>query len=267
MNTPQTENPYAAPGAAVQDVAQPLDTFALVPNGQAVSAGDGMTWITDAFSLFARSWVMWVVIGVLLFVGLMVLAFIPVFGSIAQILLMPVIAGGLMLGCKAQEEGQPVELSHMFAAFKTHTAPLMVVGALYFAAIMVVALIAVILAVVTLGGSALMGAFSGDAGAAGMAILPILLIVLVAIGASVPILMAYWFAPPLVVFHNLSAIDAMKMSFFGCLKNVVPFLIYGVVFLVIAVVAMIPLGLGLLVVMPVAFISMYTAYKAIFVAQ
>jgi uncharacterized membrane protein len=56
----------------------------------------------------------------------------------------------------------------------------------------------------------------------------------------------------------------MKESFQGCLKNALPFLIYGLVGLVAAVVAAIPFGLGWLVFGPVLMASVYTAYKDIY---
>ncbi|MEN6587182.1 MAG: BPSS1780 family membrane protein, partial [Sulfuricella sp.] len=82
-----------------------------------------------------------------------------------------------------------------------------------------------------------------------------------------PLLMAYWFAPALVLFDGLPAKQAMKLSFAACLRNVLPFTLYGVVGLVLFVLGSIPLGLGLLAVIPVLFAtSIYTAYRDIFVA-
>jgi len=76
--------------------------------------------------------------------------------------------------------------------------------------------------------------------------------------------MAVWFAAPLVVFHDLGAVEAMKASFTGCLRNIVPFLVYGIAGLVLSVVATIPLGLGWLVLGPVVAASVYTSYRDIY---
>jgi len=81
---------------------------------------------------------------------------------------------------------------------------------------------------------------------------------------AVPLLMAYWFAPALVVFHGMAPLAAMRASFTGCLRNIVPSLIYGVVMLVLAIIAVIPLGLGLFVWVPLFFTTTYAAYRAIF---
>jgi len=77
-------------------------------------------------------------------------------------------------------------------------------------------------------------------------------------------MMAVWFAPLLIVFQQQGAIEAMKQSFTGCLRNIVPFLIYGVIGFVLLFVAMLPLGLGLLVVGPVLTASIYTGYRDIY---
>jgi uncharacterized membrane protein len=61
--------------------------------------------------------------------------------------------------------------------------------------------------------------------------------------------------------------EAMKSSFRGCLKNVVPFLLYGIVGLVLAIIAIIPVGLGFLVLGPVMWGSMYSSYRDIFVER
>ena len=56
----------------------------------------------------------------------------------------------------------------------------------------------------------------------------------------------------------------MKMSFSGSLQNVLPFLVYGLIGIVLAVVASIPLALGWLVVGPMSIASIYSSYCDIF---
>ena len=96
------------------------------------------------------------------------------------------------------------------------------------------------------------------------AMLSILLAWLIALGLMLPVVMAMWFAPPLAVFNELGAFDALKASFVGCLKNTVPFLIYGLILLGFAVLASIPLCLGWLVLGPVIGASIYTSYRDIY---
>jgi uncharacterized membrane protein len=75
---------------------------------------------------------------------------------------------------------------------------------------------------------------------------------------------AYWFAPPLVMLHDLPAIPAMKESLFASLRNWLPFLVYGLVMGALAVAAAIPMGLGLLVWLPLLVASSYASYRAVF---
>jgi uncharacterized membrane protein len=56
----------------------------------------------------------------------------------------------------------------------------------------------------------------------------------------------------------------MKSSFIACLKNMVPFLLYGVIAFLLAMLASIPFGLGWLVLGPVLAASLYTGYRDIF---
>jgi len=55
-----------------------------------------------------------------------------------------------------------------------------------------------------------------------------------------PVFMALWFAPALAMFHQQGPAEAMKASFVACLKNILPFLVYSVIVLLLAFVASIP---------------------------
>jgi len=231
-----------------------------IMGGRAVGAGQGWTWIADGFGLFKKAPGMWIALVIVLFVILIVLAFIPLLGAVATFLLMPLFVGGLMLGCRALQGGGELELGHLFAGFKTHTANLVVLGALAIGGWIIVML--PVIAIV--GAGAIFGMMRGDvAGAAAMGG-SFVLAGLVAMALSIPIYMALWFAPALVVLRGLAPVAAVKESFLGCLKNIVPFLIYGLVMLVLGIVAAIPLGLGWLVLGPVAIASVYTAYRDIY---
>ncbi|HSD52834.1 MAG TPA: BPSS1780 family membrane protein, partial [Burkholderiales bacterium] len=92
----------------------------------------------------------------------------------------------------------------------------------------------------------------------------VLLASLIALALGVPVYMAIWFAPALVALNEFEPLQAIKASFGACLKNIVPFLLYGVILFALAIVASIPLGLGWLVLGPVLAASVYTAYRDIF---
>lgn len=228
--------------------------------GRAVAAGQGWAWITGGFDLFKKQPGMWIALVVVLFVIVLVLAFIPLFGAIAMFLLMPVFTGGLMLGCQAVERGSPLELGHLFAGFKDRTGNLLVLGALG----LVGGIIVMIPVLVILGAGAFFGVMRGDAAGAVAMGGSFMLAWLVMMALSIPVYMALWFAPALVVLRGVAPVAAIKQSFLGCLKNIVPFLIYGIVMLVLGIVAAIPLALGWLVLGPVLVGSVYVAFRDIY---
>ena len=231
-----------------------------VAGGQGVAAGRGWDWIAAGWELFKKQAGMWIALVLVAVVIFVVLAFIPFLGSIASIVLTPVFGAGVVIGCRAIEEGRPLEIGHLFAGFKEKLAPLATVGAIYLGAAIVIALV-----VGLATGTSIMGLAAGGGSAATLAaFMAVLLAVLVMLALLLPVMMAVWFAAPLVVFHDKGAVDAMKESFTGCLRNIVPFLVYGVVMLALSLVASIPLGLGWLVLGPVLAASLYTSYKDIY---
>lgn len=231
--------------------------------GRAVGAGQGWAWITGGFDLFKKQPGIWIALVVVLFVILIVLSFLNVIfflGGIATFLLMPVFVGGMMLGCQALQRDGPLEMGHLFAGFKTQTVNLVVLGAIGIAGWIVV-MVPVILIV---GAGAFFGAMSGDAAGAMAMGGSFLIAWLIAMALSILLYMALWFAPALVVLRGVAPVAAVKQSFLGCLKNIVPFLIYGIIMLVLSIVATIPIGLGWLVLGPVVIASVYVAYRDIY---
>jgi uncharacterized membrane protein len=226
-------------------------------------------WLSAAWRLFVEAPMMWIVMIVLYAVFYVMLAFIPLLGSLAGYLLYGVIGAGWLAASHAVERGEKLEVDHLFAGFKTRTGPLIAVGAFYTGGLLVILVLMGILLAIGLGASGAIGAImSGDtsqvATIAGASALTILLALLVGMALLVPLLMALWFAPALVYFHNEPPLDALKTSFFACLKNWLPFLVYGFVMLVLVVIAAIPFMLGFLVLGPLALISVYTSYRALF---
>ncbi len=259
-----SSNPYAAPKAAVADETQVVRGN-FVPGGRGVAAGRGMSWISESWDLFKRSPGLWIGIVLVLFVIFVVAAFIPFIGMLATMLFFPVFMGGLMLGCRALEEGRELEFAHLFAGFRENMGTLVGIGGLYLAGT-----VAILLVVTVITGAGMFAMFAGgaqpQAGDVGTMFATMGLAMLIYLALTVPLLMAVWLAAPLAMFHEHGAIEAMKASFVGCLRNIVPFLVYGVIMFVLAIVAAIPIGLGWLVLGPMTVASVYTAYRDIYLA-
>lgn len=235
-------------------------------NIRTVDAGRGGGWIGAGFDYFRRAAGAWIAITVVFFVIFIALALLPVLGNLLSQVLTPVFLAGVFLGCRAMDEGAELELGHLFRGFSVNPAPLFVIGALYLVTMLVLMVFLAILAFVLLGGmDTILQLIGGDAEQL-LVNLPMLLVVaLVGLGLYVPILMALWFAPALVALGGLGVADALGASFRGCLLNILPFLIWSVLVLVLAILAAIPFGLGFLVLVPVIWAGMYVAYKEIFV--
>jgi len=251
-----SSNPYATPKAAVADAAiAPQGDF--IPGGRGVAAGRGWDWIVAGWDLFKKQPGMWVGLIVVAAIIMIVLAVIPFLGSVALMVLGPVFAGGMMLGCRTLEQGGELELGHLFAGFKEKFGALAAAGALYLAGYVVIMVVVMLITGASL--FTLMGGGADSGVAMGM-----VLAILIAMALTVPLAMAIWFAPCLILFNERGAVEAMKESFAACLKNIVPFLLYGVVLFVAAIIASIPFGLGWLVLGPVVAGSIYASYRDIY---
>lgn len=247
------QNPFALPQGPTGD--GPRDT-----QPRSVEAGRGVEWLKAGWQLFLKNPGMWIAIAVVWIIIFVVLSMIPVVGMLAFYFLAPVFTAGTLLGCRDLSQGGELRFDHLFAGFKHNTGNLVMVGVFYVVGIFLIGIVAVAI----VGGGAISGALLGQAGGAGMAAGSLLLAGLIALALSVPLAMAFWFAPALVAFRGVAPLESFKASFAACLKNIMPFLIYGILLLVLAIVATIPFGLGWLVLLPLLVGSLYASYIEIF---
>lgn len=217
-------------------------------------------WLRYGWEMFLRAPGPWLVLSLVFVVLMLATAMVPMVGGLAAHLLMPVLSAGMLAAVRREEEGRVVELRDLFTGFKRNSTGLVLVGVFYtigWGAILLIGLV--------LGGGAMMGGMAaGSPGGLGFAIGGILLALLLGLALSVPLLMAVWFAPALVLFNNMDATAALKASFHACLKNLLVFLAYGLILTVLAFVAALPMGLGFFVLGPVFFASLYASYRDIF---
>ena len=248
------ENPYLPPAARVSDVAEVEGDF--MPRGRRVPIGHGARWLVWGWRIFREQPGQWVVIALVLMGITIAVAFVPGVGGLALSFLMPIFAGGLMLACRKLEGGERIAVNDLFTVFHGPVVPIVTAAAFGLGLTFVAVIIA---GIATFGIVFGMGATGGEAWGIGAVFFGLLLLALI-----LPVQMALWFAPALIVFQGLTPMQALVQSFHGCLKNIMPFLLYGLIALPIAFVATLPLFLGWLVLMPVAIASVYVSYRDIF---
>ncbi|HEX4781061.1 MAG TPA: BPSS1780 family membrane protein [Usitatibacter sp.] len=262
MSTPaDRDNPFAPPRATLEE--PPAGQGELVPEGLKLPGGRGGTWIADGWRLFLRSPGVWIVMTIIFFVLWVILTLIPFLGAIVTNMLFPVFIAGIMIGCQKLEDNQLLNIGDLFAGFSRNAGSLLLLGLLYLAGFVVIMIVVFAL----FGASFLPVLFRGGRDVAGTvmpSMMLMLLALLVGMLLAMPLYMAIWFAPALVVFHDMAPVAAMRSSFRGCLHNLVPFLLYGVILFVLAIVASIPVGLGWLVLAPVIWGSLYASYRDVF---
>ena len=235
----------------------------------AVRSGRGSAWWSEGWRLFVAAPGPWIAITVIFLVLFVMIALIPIIGSVATTLLMPVFAGGVFIGCRSLDRGGALTVGHLFASFSDRLGPLIFVGVIYLIGTFVIVFVVIACLIATVGISGLSALVSGDPFEASWTLLTnvglgALLALLFGMLLGIPLLMAYWYAPALVVFRNDEPLAAMKTSFTACLVNMLPMLVYGVLGLVFAIAATIPFCLGWLVLGPVFAASVYASYKDIF---
>jgi len=231
------------------------------PIARRVPTGNGWTWLAAAWSIFRPAAGIWIGMVITLGVILVVVGLVPFIGALAISVLWPVFVAGLVIASRTIDQGGEPQFGQLFAGFRQRLGTLVILGAISLAISFAIVALVVALTGVKLYG--LMGADSNPeqvfAAAATVALAGLIMLALM-----LPLAMATWFAPPLIVFNELGAWSAMKASFVGCLKNMLPFLLYGVIALVAGAIASVPLFLGWLVLAPVLAASVYTAYKDIY---
>jgi hypothetical protein len=252
-------NPYAPPRQDPPPETGPKDEQGFLQGGRSVEAGRGSAWLDEAWAIVKPNVGIWILVNLLYVVLVVVLLLIPVVGRFVGGFVTPIVSAGLLLGCRDVRAGRPFTVGHFFAGLQ-HAGGLVVIG-----------LVHVALALVMYGLGAALGieaAIKAQAGRDPAALLAPLMTQMALYSVfAIPVTMATYYAPALVALQGLSPISAMKSSFRGASKNVAPYIVFILMMFLFALLAVLPCGLGLLVLMPVGFAAMYTSYRDVFFAD
>ena len=258
------ETPFDAP---VPPPPTPPDSGNGTLKARVVLPGHGLGWLVKAWAMFAAQPLLWMVafvsvVGIFFFMGMIPLV------SFAAPIIVPILNGGVALMARKQDRNENASYEDIFAGFNEKAGPLAGIGLVNLGAGFVIVLVAVV--IIAMGGGAALvsqglNSDSMDFPYLMTAMMPTMLfMILVVTTLYFVVLSAVWFAPALVMLNGLSVVEALTVSFKAVLSNFLPFLVYGVISMIIGFLASIPMFLGWILFMPVIMASNYVAYKDIF---
>ena len=232
-----------------------------------LDASHGWQWIKTGYALFMKAPLLWIVLLAICFVTAAGVSAIPMVGEPLVSLMMPVAIIGLMAGCRSLEQDDELELMHLFCGFQHHTSQLITLGG-----IALVGQYLIYGAMMMAGGAALVGIMMNNQAHQAQEVIQQ---AVAGAGASVMVglvlfsalLMSMQFAPMLVYFRNVAPVAAMKLSLRAFTRNVGAMFVYGMSFMLLAIIASLPMMVGWLILLPVVFTSLYASFCDIFPAE
>lgn len=256
-------NPYRPPSAFVAD-AQTVSEDNFLNEPRAVPAGNATAWIGGGWNMFKQQAGLWVLMTLAYGVLYFIMSLIP-FVSMLLSLVAPVITGGFMYACDRQRREGTIEFSDMFAGFRQNTGQLMLIGLFQLALTLLFVVVMFVIAGAGIGMAMLSGNNAAIAsgitsgGAVGVLVGGLLFVIVLLLYAA-----AAWLAPALVILHGISAIDALKLGFSAFKKNILGAVLCSILLSILMMLGCIPIFLGLLVVIPLMYCTMYATYRDLF---
>lgn len=233
-----------------------------------VPASHGWLWLKRGWQIFRTSPVIWVVLILAYLLLMAILLEVPVIGVFLMIILSPLFSAGYLVGARAIDRGDELEISHLFAGFQKNAPQLVTLGGIYMVATMFILVL-----MNAVGGDAVLQVPPGDKLTAEQiellrAAMPrILSALLLALALSVPLLMLVWYAPALIIFDKLPTLLALKASFIASWRNIAAFAVLSLAMTGLTFIAAIPFGLGFIVLVPVFIAASYASYMDVFDRQ
>ena len=192
-------------------------------------ARHGIAWLKQAYALFSRKRLPWIMLLLTYYILLKLLLYVPYVGPYAISILKPVFAVGLLAAAWTQERGGTPQLNQLFQGFRANLGSLLPIGIFF-----VVGVTAAVFASSLVDGGKLLDLLSNASGtmteedfAAALADGSLQAGMLFSALLTIPVLIATWWAPALVVFQNAGAGTALAVSFRAAIANFRPLAIYA----------------------------------------
>ncbi len=246
-----------------------------------VQAARGAWWLAEGWRLFSAAPLGWIAMVFAYWLLMTLVSILPIVGVAAASILVPAFSVGFMAAARAAARKGPVELALLFDGFRNHLRSQLILGVGYFACLALVLAATALADDGALAGWMLSGSRPDDEILRSDAFLAALA---AAAALYTPVLMMFWFAPPLAAWHGTAPAKALFFSFFACLMNWRAFLAYGAVsavvllvlpLAVVSIVALASLSVPamslvfplLIVLLPTLFASFYASYRDVFGAE
>ena len=191
-----------------------------------VRAARGARWLSEGWRLFRAAPLGWLALVFAYWLLMALASLLPFVGVAAASVLVPPFSVGFMAAARAAARGAPLELALLFEGFRHEPRAQFTLGLAYLACLALV----LSATVVADGGALVRWMLAGERPGDEVLQSPDFLAALVCAAALyTPVMMMFWFAPPLAAWHSTGAARALFFSFFGCLMNWRAFLAYGAV--------------------------------------
>lgn len=228
-----------------------------------VAARQGLQWVNDGFRLYRQNPLLLSAAFGLLFGVVTATNLIPIIGGVLSELISPLMVAGFMAAYRTLDRKDALQWPHFLAGIQGPWLALIVIGAVQLIGMLIIS--QVMLRMGFDAQAVMVAARKGDQVALQNALNLAMPAVMTGMALFVPLIMATWFAPALILFGNARPGQALLISLRAVARNLLPVMVNGLALgMVLFVAAMVPFMLGLLVVMPLVFGSLYAAYQAIF---
>ena len=230
-----------------------------------VGVGHGVRWISEGWSLFLARPGFWLLAALLQILLILLVLLVPVLGQVGAHLLIPIMSAGLMVVAQRVHDNEPVTVDEAFTGFREHAPAVVNIGVWYMLGWMLIVALGLLLG----GGAALSGLAIGmethyEWLGTVISVFGILLAIVVSLLLVLPLMMSVWLAPPLAVFHDIPAMQAMKHSFVASWRSLPAFIVAFFLVSLMLFLTSLTLGLALLVVVPIMAGATYAAYRDLF---
>lgn len=196
-----------------------------------VAARSGQTWLPAGFRLFHRQPLAWTLILFVYWASMLIMAFIPMLGSVLPLLIAPGLSMGFIEIARAVDEGRPPSPPLLVSAFRSPRAKAVLMLGVWYA----LEIVAILLFSVMIDGGLLLDWITSASMPGPEKIGDMQRAAAVSVLLYVPVMMSFWFAPQLVVWSGFSPLKALFFSFFAVWRNLGAFLRYALIWVLITV--------------------------------